>query len=472
MVREALTDPIPTARKLFTREEVKLTSAMKYLIDEWLNLDNQAPKKQRHTARRIYARLVTEYGYKGAEPTIRKYVGKRRRELFLPKQAFIIQKHINGEEAEVDWYEVQVDFPDGRKKVYIFQMRACASGKEFHIGFLSQSQQAFLEAHVAAFAYFNGVFKKIRYDNLTSAVKKVLTGRKRIETEKFTLLKSHYLFEAIFCIPGIRGAHEKGGVEGGVGRFRRNYLVPVPIAANINGFNDLLLKYCEVSNKRKIAGCVKTIEENWQEEVKHLLKLPANKFATNELRILKVNDKSLISINNNYYSVPVKYVGRQIEVHLSSIDVNCYYAGVNIGCHIRLYGEHEISMQLDHYLDLLKYKPGAFKGSLVLAQAKEKNAWPNIYDRVWTALITKFGETKGTQMLIEILLLHREYGREIVLSAINVGLEHGAYDLASILVIIRQQSMQSQPLLLADLGELQKYDRPIKSLDEYNRLLN
>jgi transposase len=114
--------------------------------------------------------------------------------------------------TKVDWYEAQIDFPLG-KKVYIFQMRACASGKEFHMGFLTQNQQTFLEGHVAAFECFNGVFKKTRYDNLTSAVKKALEGRKRKESEKFTVLKSHYLFEAVFCRVGIVGAHEKVGLN-------------------------------------------------------------------------------------------------------------------------------------------------------------------------------------------------------------------------------------------------------------------
>ncbi len=108
----------------------------------------------------------------------------------------------------------------GRQKIYIFQMRGCYSGNEFHIAYERQNQQSFIEAHVAAFHYFGGVFKKIRYDNLTSAVKKVLRGRKRIETEKFIMLRSHYLFESIFCLPGINGAHEKAEALQ-LGNFRK-----------------------------------------------------------------------------------------------------------------------------------------------------------------------------------------------------------------------------------------------------------
>lgn len=472
LVRQALDSATPIVRKQFSKQGAKLLPSMQYLIDQWLILDQKAPVKQRHTARRIYARLIEECDFGGAEPTIRKYVGKRRRELFFPKKAFIIQLHLNGEEAEVDWYEAQVDFLSGRRKVYIFEMRACASGKEFHTAFLTQNQQAFLEAHASAFEYFGGVFKKIKYDNLGSAVKKVLQGRKREENERFMLLKSHYLFEAMFCIPGIQGAHEKGGVEGGAGHFRRNYLVPVPKADNIKTFNDFVKNCGELNNRRKISGRIKTIEEDWQEEYMHLLALPKNKFMTDQVRLLTVNDKSLVSVDNNYYSVFVKFVGRKVEVRIDSREINCFHEGVNIGSHIRLFGSHETSMKLDHYLNLLKYKPGALKGSLVFSQTKQRNEWPIAYEHLWQSLNKRLGEPKGTQMLIEILMLNREHGHETVLMAVEAGLQYGAYDTASILVIIRQQAVCQQPVLLENLGYLKRYNRPTQDLTEYNQLLS
>lgn len=471
-VKQALISAIPPIRKVFSNKEKKLTPEIQYLIDQWLQMDTHAPVKQRHTARRIHARLIEEYGFTGAEPTIRKYVGKKRKELFLPKEVFVIQEHIYGEEAEVDWYEAQVDFPEGRKKVNIFQMRACASGKEFHIGFLSQEQQAFFEGHVEAFKYFDGVFKKIRYDNLGSAISKVLKGRNRKENEKFIILRSHYLFEAVFCMPGIKGAHEKGGVEGGSGRFRRNYLVPVPKVNDIKVFNEFLMKCCQLNDERRISGRSKSIKEKWEEERQYLLSLPRESLNTKATVFLKVNDKSLISFKNNYYSIPVKMVGKQIEVRIGSQTIDCFLEGRNVASHIRLYGIHETSMQLDHYLDLLKYKPGAFKGSLVLAKTKEKKEWPKVYEDLWKALISNLGESKGTQMLINVLLLHREYGEKAVLSAVEAALQYGSYDVNAVLVLLRQQRIIKAMPLLDNLGFLKKYDRPCQSLETYNQLLS
>ena len=136
----------------------------------------------------------------------------------------------------------------------MFFMRASFSGAAFCRASLVETQQAFLELHVEAFAWFGGVFEQVRYDNLTSAVKRVLKGRRRVESDRFVALRSHYLFSSEFTTPGIVGAHEKGGVEGEVGRFRRNHLVPVPAVGSLAELNALMLEGCERDLGRRIAG--------------------------------------------------------------------------------------------------------------------------------------------------------------------------------------------------------------------------
>ena len=126
----------------------------------------------------------------------------------------------------MDWYEAWADLGGERTRVQVFAMRSMASGAAFHRAYLHATQQAFLEAHEAAFAYFGGVFRLLRYDNLASAVRKILRGHRREETARFVAFRSHWRFAAEFCTPGE--GHEKGGVEGEVGYFRRNHLVPVP----------------------------------------------------------------------------------------------------------------------------------------------------------------------------------------------------------------------------------------------------
>jgi transposase len=109
-------------------------------------------------------------------------------------------------------------------ELWMFVMRLSHSGKAFHGAFTTQAQEAFLEAHVLAFAHFGAVPGTIRHDNLKPVVIRVLRGRARAESERFIALRSHYGFDGFFCIPGKEGANEKCGVEGEIGRFRRSGL--------------------------------------------------------------------------------------------------------------------------------------------------------------------------------------------------------------------------------------------------------
>ena len=158
---------------------------------------------------------------------------------------FVPQNHEPGAWAEVDWGQAEVDLAGAAVTVHLFVMRASFSGATFCQASPVETQQAFLELHVEAFEWFGGVFAQIRYDNLKSAVKQVLKGRRRVEADRFVALRSHYLFASQFTTPGLEGAHEKGGVEGEVGRFRRNHLVPVPDLADLAELNALLLAGCE-----------------------------------------------------------------------------------------------------------------------------------------------------------------------------------------------------------------------------------
>ena len=148
-----------------------------------------------------------------AESTVRNHVRNRKRAMGLvQRETFVPQSYVLGHEAQVDWYEAWADLGGERTRMQVFAMRSMASGAAFHRAYLHATQQAFLEAHEHAFAYFGGVFRLLRYDNLASAVRKILRGHRREETVRFVAFRSHWRFKAEFCTPGE--GHEKGGVEG------------------------------------------------------------------------------------------------------------------------------------------------------------------------------------------------------------------------------------------------------------------
>lgn len=472
-VRQALANAIPPERRRSKRCCKVLTLYHKQQIEQWLNDDIKAPLKQRHTGKRVYERLSEGYGYIGAEVTVRNYVCRKRKELGVNAKVYVPQIHMPGEEAEVDWYEASVDFPLGREKIYIFQMRACFSGREFHMAFSHQNQQSFLDGHIAAFNYFGGVFKHIRYDNLSSAVKKVLRGRKRIETERFIAMRSHYLFESIFCLPGIQGAHEKGGVEGGVGRFRRSYFVPVPQVKTIDELNQLLLAGCKKDDARTIIGKSQSIVEDWQIEVAKLFFLPDEPFVAADIVSPKVNNKSLIAVKGNWYSVPVIYVGQSVEAQVNSETITIMKQGKIIAEHLRSYDQHQIIAELAHYLPLIRYRPGALPGSIALHQARKNGKWPNVFEQYWQALIDKYGQHDANKQLVDLLWWARDYAGDTIEKLLINAMQLGCYQLASIQALMRQQtaSAKSAPLDAKLLGDLICYNRPKSNVSNYDLLL-
>jgi transposase len=234
MVRQALACAQPPPRKTPVRAAPRLDPA-KPLIDAMLTEDLDAPRKQRHTARRVLARLVDEHGLAEITySTVRDYVRVRRGEIWAAAgrslgEVFVPQTHEPGAEGEVDFADLWIILAGVKTKVFLFTFRLSFSGKAVHRAFATQSQEAFLEGHVAAFDVLGGVpMVHVRYDNLKAAVSRVLSGRNRLESARWVSFRSHYGFDAFYCKPGREGAHEKGGVEGEGGRFRRTHLVPMP----------------------------------------------------------------------------------------------------------------------------------------------------------------------------------------------------------------------------------------------------
>ena len=472
-VRQAISSAIPPSRKKCGRRCSVLTDSVKPIINKWLEEDLKAPRKQKHTGKRIYDRLVDEHSFTGKEGTVRVYVSKKRRELSVYTKAFVPQIHMPGAEAEVDWYEAMVDFPGAREKVYIFHMRACFSGKEFHMAFRHQNQQAFIEGHIAAFNYFGGIFKIIRYDNLTAAVRKIFRGRRRIETERFIAMRSHYLFEAIFCLPGIQGAHEKGGVECGGGRFRRAHFVPVPKISGLNELNQNLLAACKKDDQRIIIGKNETIKTNWQTESPQLSCLPKEAFSAHDVVNTGVDQKGLVSVKNNYYSAPLSFTGQEVEAHVMAEKIIIIKQGKIIAEHQRCYGLRQTISELMHYLPILKYKPGALVGSVALQQARQNGKWPDILEKYWQELIIRYGKSDANKQLIDFLLWAQEFDLRHIENLIAKAMSLGCYQLDSIKTLMRQQNdlCVTQPLSENLLGELKRYDRPIESVNNYNMLL-
>jgi transposase len=473
-VRDALASPVPPVKRAPVGRPAPKLGPYRAVIDGWLLADRDAPRKQRHTARRIHRRLVDEHGADVAEVTVRQYVRARKRELGWPVcEVFVPQVHAAGMGAEVDWGEAKVVLAGVSTWVHLFVMRASFSGAAFCQASLVETQQAFLELHVQAFEWYGGVFPEIRFDNLRSAVKKVLKGRRRVESDRFVALRSHYLFQSQFTTAGLEGAHEKGGVEGEVGRCRRSHLVPVPHVADLAELNGLLLAGCEADFDRRIDGRAVTVREAWASERPLLLRLPAEAFDACESAAPRVDAKSLVTIRQNRYSVPVALAGLRVSARVGAREITINHGGLQVARHERMHGKYGTSAQLDHYLELLARKPGGLENSLALAQERDRGSWPGCFDQLWAALIDRYGRSDAARQMVDVVLLCREHGPDQVALAVRGALTAGAIDGRAVAVLARRA--QSAPAVVVPLSGLEPrlaaHERPVpEDLADYDQL--
>jgi len=470
-VRQALASAVPPPRKAYSQRPRPALDPYTQVIDEWLLADREVPRKQRHTARRVWQRLVAEHGATVAEVTVSRYVARRRAELGLDTiEVMVPQSHEPGAEAEVDFGEFHAMVAGVLLKLWMFVMRLSCSGRAFHVAFATQAQEAFLEGHVLAFEYFGAVPGRVRYDNLGPAVVRVLRGRDRAESERFIALRSHYQFDSFFCTPGKGGAHEKGGVEGEIGRFRRRHLVPVPAVASLAALNRLIAAAGIVDDGRVIAGRPVTIAAAFADEQLAMLPLPAEPFDPARLLQARVDARARVCVRQNYYSVPARYAGRRLPVRLSASSVEVLDGPRVVARHERVAGKYAEILVLDHYLEVLRRKPGALPGATALAHARRAGTFTAAHQGYWDAARRKHGDAAGTRALIEVLLAHRTLPAAALTAAMAAAVSSGALD-PQVIVIEARRRASGQAAPVIEIGALARYDRPAPALDAYDQLL-
>jgi transposase len=406
-------------------------------IDRWLKEDKDQPRKQRHTAVRIYNRLRTEYGFEGGESTVRRYVREARRRLGVtPIKVFIPLEPELGMEAEVDWGGCYAIVAGEYTKLKVFCMRSKGSGKPFVRCFPCERQQAFFEGHMEAFAFYGGVFRTLIYDNLTTAVEKVLKGKKRRLQESFEKFRAYYNFEARFCNPDQ--AHEKGGVEGLVGYARRNFLVPIPRVESLEELNAHLLAECAAYGDHRIAGRDKTVKEFFEEEKQHLLSLPRVPFSNLDTASAKVDKYATVMVDKNRYSVPTRYGGLRVRVVLYVERLDIFYGGHKIATHKRLYGNNKWQLDPLHYLELLGQRPQAFESARPIRQWRAD--WPASLEKLLARFRQAQGPNQGIKEFIGVLLLFGEHSHQEVIEAVEAAVTAGVSSRGAVEHLLRRQS--------------------------------
>ena len=384
---------------------------------------------------------------------------RRKIELGLVRgEIFVPQSYRWGQEGQVDGYEAYADMEGERQKGYLFCLRSMASGGAFHRAYPHASQPAFLEAHGLAFEYFGGVFKVLRYDNLSSAVKRILRGQQREETARFIAFRSHWGFEPVFCTPGQ--GHEQGGVEGENGFFRRNHPVPAPAVCSWEELNALLREESKLDQQRTIGDRHLTVGAGMCLEGEYLLPKAEEGFPLAPLHFPTVNASGCVKVLTNFYSV-LASAGSQVQAKVFAAYVEIWQHGQRIAQHERCFSRQRKVLDLEHYLDALSKKPGALAGSTPLEQWRTQGRWPASYDRFWEELKQRRGKQDGTRAMIDILLLGREHGYQPLRQAVEKAVEMGGCDVSAVCLLLKAQNTEPRrPAEPVEVGLLSSYGRP------------
>ena len=323
-------------------------------IHQILEADKQSPKKQRHTAIRVFERLRDEFGFTGGYTIVKDAVRawkQTHKEVFLPLD------HPPGQ-GQVDYGFAEVVLAGEPTKVALLVMTLPFSDALFIQAFPRECTESFLEGHKRACKFFGGVPKRISYDNAKVAVAKITGTRDRKVTREFQRLQSHYLFESHFCL--VRRPNEKGHVERLLEFARSHYLVPVPRVECLAELNGELLRRCEADLQRSLRGKAAAKGELLVEERASMLSLPSQEFDARRLTQSGANALSLVRFDTNSYSVPVKYAHREITVVASVDEVRLVFEDQLIARHDRHWGREQFVFDPLHYLALLERKPGGF----------------------------------------------------------------------------------------------------------------
>nr|WP_021169248.1 IS21 family transposase [Sporomusa ovata]EQB26434.1 transposase [Sporomusa ovata DSM 2662] len=377
---DLITDLVePPKYQVANREKRKLTEDMidkiKYYLDENEVKKRNGQSKQQKKIIDIHQALLDE-GFQISYPTVRNTVDALRKS---GKEAFIRIDYAPGDVCEFDWGEVNI-YIDGTLKT--FQMAAFTSAygnyRYAHL-FPKQKTECFVESHVLFFEHIGGVYRTVVYDNMKVAIKKFVGLTEKEPTDALVKLSMYYGFSFRFC--NIRSGNEKGHVEKSVEYIRRKAFCHVYHFDSLDAANEHLLSVCINLNQRPqiMANHMTALEQIAAEREFLLPAMP--KYESARIETSRVDKYSTISIDTCHYSVPEFYVDKIVFTKVYSTHIRCFSEGEMIAEHKRCYGNQQWSIDIGHYCQIFKRKPGALAHSVALKQADIK--WQRIYTKYY-----------------------------------------------------------------------------------------
>jgi transposase len=464
-IREILAAPQPTRYQRLKRPPSVL-EPFHATIDSILLADEQAPRKQRHTAARLYRRLLQEYGYSGSYERVRLYFRSRlqdRREVFIPLD------HDPGQRLECDFGHIEVDFPDGRRPVPVLVVTWSWSNCPFAIALPTERTEAILHGMNEAFAFFDCVPRQVWWDNPKTVVPQLLVGRSRQIHQRYQALASHFRFEPQFCL--VRRPQEKPRVEGRVQFLQQDWATPVPQVKDLAELNDHLRGCCLRERERTQQGQTQSIGVRFAREQAAALPLPEQAFDACILRPAQVDKYQTVQFDRNRYSVPRPYAFGTVSIKGYVDHIEVVAGGAVVARHPRCYGQHEQILDQMHYLASLGRRPAALDHAHVFRD------WqlPALFAQVRKSLEHRLGPQAGARQYIRLLQLLAEHPVTRVVRALELNHSERGYDVEAVLRCVRRWAERGDigmsPLPVDDASTLPGVQVIMPNLRQFDQLL-
>lgn len=400
----------------------EITPRIDEILSQWAG---RLTPKQRLTGSRIHRQLIEE-GYQTGITVVRDYLREKRRRT---AEVFIPLVHHPGEEGQFDFFDVTVEEDGDFRRVWKLVLHLPYSGRDFTWLYDCCDQLSFLDGHVRTAAHFNGLPRRIVYDNLTAAVKRRV-GLAPELTERFKALVSHYLFEPCFARPGE--GHDKGSVEARGKGLRLQHLTPVPRGNSLPEMSSVLLNEIEAAWRERVQRDGRRCWDLWQEEQAKLLPLPERPFEARKTVLVPVSSKSTVQIGAATYSVPSGWARLEATAYVGVEDIRLVCRGETEVVPRQRRGGKRICYR--HYLPELARKPQAVRQ--VAPELVAELGKP--YGRLWSLLVGRYGSREAARVLSRVLGAVVDHGSQTVAEALEAALEAGRCDLLALAGRIQQ----------------------------------
>lgn len=457
---------LPALKPASQQQSCPKLDPYKRLIDQWLSDDKKAPRKQRHTAKRVYDRLVTETeGFDCSYRLVADYVKEKKKQLHIDNKdkGKVPLIHYPGESqcdfGSADFYENGTKH-SGKYLVLSFPY----SNQGFHQLLYGENMECLLESLDAIFRHIGGVPREIWFDNTATIVTEIIKGGGRELTQRFIRFREHYGFKAVFCNP--ESGWEKGNVENKVGYSRRNFLVPVPRFLAIANYNANALKENDSDGNREHYRHNNTIQELFTQDRRSLLALPSIPFELSGIKTITTNGWGKFSLykGKHEYSVSPKHTNTVVTLKLTSTTITVLDENLReIITHRRLYGDQkQESMEWLPYLHYISRHPRSLMNT-------------GIYEMMPSGMQSYLRDCHGTdrgKILKVIAELTKRTGFESAMQTVDQAIMYQATDADSLQNLYRRLYADVPELPpMAIRSDIPHLEQMSADLDSYDRCL-